>query len=77
MERDAIDVGTIKKDFAVGDRIETAEEIGNGRFATAGRANKGDGCSTWNIKGDVGKHRNPGSVGKVDVAERDRGSVGN
>ena len=50
---DLVDVDAVVADFAVGDVVKAVEQIGDGRFARAGRADEGDLLPRLGVERDV------------------------
>ena len=68
---DLVDVDVVVADFAVGNVIEAVNQVGNGGFARAGGAHKGDLLAGMGIQGHIVQYRLLRHIAKVHVEHGD------
>ena len=68
---DLVDVDAVVANFAVGNVVEPGQQVGNGRLARAGGADKGDLLARLGVNADVMQHDFLRRVAEVHVVQHD------
>ena len=68
---DFVDIDVIIADFAVGNVVKPVDKVGNGGFARAGCANKGDLLARLGVKGHIVQNRFIRGIAKIHLFHGD------